>query len=167
MNSDAFSFDQEIDLFLATCRTASLATVGRLGGDAGQPHAANVQYAHDASWCLYWISSPDSAHSQHLAAHPRAAVTVYAHQDVPELIHGLQMHGTVDLVIEHGQAEWHRVWELYTRKYDFVRSVPQLREAAEKQKFYCFRPTWVRWIDNRKGFGWKIEKDLAMAEPSD
>lgn len=174
MSPDEFSFDQEVDLFLGTCRTASLSTVdsGGLsreisgGGSGGQPHAANVQYAHDASWCLYWISSPDSAHSQHLTVNPRGAVTVYAHQDVPELIHGLQMHGQIDLVVEHGQAEWHRVWELYTAKYEFVRSVPQLRKAAEKQNFYCFRPTWVRWIDNRKGFGWKIEKDLVGVDGS-
>lgn len=156
MNTDEFSFDQETELFLATCRTASLATVD----DQGQPHAANVQYAHDAGWCLHWVSAPHAAHSQNLAANPRAAVTIYAHQDVPELIHGLQLHGEVDLVIAHGQAEWHRVWDLYTRKYEFVNSLPQMRAAAQKQKFYRFRPTWLRWIDNRKGFGWKVEKHL-------
>lgn len=158
--SNDFAFDQEIDLFLATCRTASLATCEIDPSGGGQPHAANVQYAHDAGWCLYWISSPNSAHSQHLQANPRGAVTIYAHQDVPELIHGLQMHGQVDQVIAAGEAEWNRVWDLYTAKYELVRSVPQLRAAAEKQKFYRFAPTWVRWIDNRRGFGWKVEKTL-------
>ncbi|MEM1107200.1 MAG: pyridoxamine 5'-phosphate oxidase family protein [Planctomycetota bacterium] len=155
-----FAFDQETELFLATCRTASLATVDSAPGSIGQPHACNIQYAHADGFCLHWVSSPNAAHSQHLAANPRAAVTVYAHQDVPELIHGLQFHGEVDLVIEHGQAEWHRVWDLYTSKYEFVNSMPQLRAAAEKQNFYRFRPTWLRWIDNRKGFGWKVEKNL-------
>ena len=150
------TFDREIDLFLETCRTASLATVGV----EGQPHAANVQYAHDAAWCLYWISSPASLHSQHLKTNPRSAVTVYAHQDVPELIHGLQLHGEVDLVIAHGEAEWNRVWERYTAKFEFVNALPQMRAEAEKQMFYRFRPTWMRWIDNRKGFGWKVEKVL-------
>ncbi|MEM8739518.1 MAG: pyridoxamine 5'-phosphate oxidase family protein [Planctomycetota bacterium] len=158
MSAETFAVDQEIELFLATCRTASLATVS----PDGQPHAANVQYAHDSGWCLNWISSPAAAHSRHLDANPRGAVTVYAHQDVPELIHGVQMHGKVDLVIAHGQAEWHRIWDLYTAKYDFVNSLPQMRTAAEKQKFYRFRPTWVRWIDNRRGFGWKVEKTLAV-----
>ena len=162
--TDDLTFNQQIELFLATCRTASLATVGSAPGPGNQgtaqPHAANIQYAHDGDWCLHWISSPDSDHSRHLAANPRAAVTVYAHQDVPELIHGLQLHGTVDLAIAHGQAEWNRVWELYTGKFEFVKSVPQLRSAAEKQSFYRFRPTWLRWIDNRKGFGWKVEKSI-------
>lgn len=156
MTTDDFSFNQEIDLFLATCRTASLATVGA----DGRPHAANVQYAHDAAWRLHWVSSPESEHSQHLAANPHAAVTIYAHHDTPELIHGLQLHGQVDRVVAHGQAEWNEVWETYTAKFAFVNSVPQMRAAAERQKFYRFRPTWLRWIDNRKGFGWKVEKDL-------
>ncbi|MBB6428368.1 pyridoxamine 5'-phosphate oxidase family protein [Algisphaera agarilytica] len=155
--TDDLAFNQEIELFLATCRTASLATFG----SDGQPHAANLQYAHDANWCLHWISSTDSKHSQHLIENPRAAVTIYAHQDVPELIHGLQIHGTVDLAISHGQAEWNHVWELYTGKFEFVNSMPQLRSAAEQQSFYRFRPTWLRWIDNRKGFGWKVEKTLS------
>lgn len=156
MNTDAPTLNQEIDLFLATCRTASLATVNA----DGQPHAANVQYAHDAGWCLHWVSSPGSEHSRHLAANPRAAVTIYAHRDEPELIHGLQLHGRVDQVTAHGQDEWHDVWERYTAKFAFVNSMPQLRVAAEKQRFYRFRPTWLRWIDNRKGFGWKVEKTL-------
>lgn len=156
MNSTEPGFDQEVELFLATCRTASLATVD----PEGQPHAANVQYAHDESWCIYWISSTKSAHSQHLSENPRGAITIYAHQDVPEMIHGLQLHGQVDRLIEHGQAEWHRIWDHYTSKYELVRSVPQLRAAAQRQTFYCFRPTWMRWIDNRRGFGWKVEKHL-------
>ena len=148
--------DREIALFLATSRTASLATAGQ----DHQPHAANIQYAHDEDWCLHWVSSGKSEHSLHIQGNPHAAITVYAHEDQPELIRGLQFHGEVDLVISHGQAEWHRVWDLYTAKYDFIKSVPQLREAAERQKFYRFRPTWVRWIDNRRGFGWKVEKTL-------
>lgn len=156
MNTADFAFDQEIELFLATCRTASLATVD----DNGQPHAANIQYAHSANWRLHWISSPTSAHSQHLAANPRAAVTIYAHQDTPELIHGLQLRGRVDHIISRDQPDWDRVWDVYTAKFPFVNSVPKMRAAAENQYFYVFRPTWLRWIDNRKGFGWKIEKGL-------
>ncbi|MEO1235346.1 MAG: pyridoxamine 5'-phosphate oxidase family protein [Planctomycetota bacterium] len=160
MSDPSLAVDQEIELFLATCRTASLATV-----DAdGQPHAANIQYVHADGWCLHWVSSPSSAHSQHLGANPRAAITVYAHLDAPDTIHGLQLHGEVDLVIAHGQAQWHDVWDRYTAKYAFINSLPQLRAAAEKQRFYRFRPTWMRWIDNRRGFGWKVEKTLGLGQ---
>jgi uncharacterized protein YhbP (UPF0306 family) len=153
-NNDQLAIDQEIELFLATCRTASLATVD----DQGQPHAANVQYAHDGAWRLHWISSPDSAHSRHTTQKPAAAISIYAHRDEPETIHGLQMHGRVSAGIALGQEHWNRIWDLYTNKYRFVASLPQMRVAAEKQRFYVFTPTWVRWIDNRRGFGWKLER---------
>jgi uncharacterized protein YhbP (UPF0306 family) len=152
----SLDLEQEIAVFLATCRTASLATVD----PDGRPHAANVQYVSDDGWNLYWVSSPGSDHSRHLAERDRAAVTVYAHDDRPERIHGVQMHGHVDQVIAHGQDAWNRVWERYVAKFQFIQSMPQLRDAAERQKFYRFAPTWLRWIDNRKGFGWKVEKDL-------
>ena len=157
MDHPPLEFDQEVELFLATCRTATLATVDA----AGHPHAANVQVAHDAGWRLHWVSSPDSAHSRHLANRPAAAMTLYAHRDEPELIHGLQLHGRVDPPVAASDAAWERLWSLYAGKYPFVEADPQMRAAATRQRFYIFRPSWLRWIDNRRGFGFKIEKRLA------
>ncbi|NJL30135.1 MAG: hypothetical protein HC898_00075 [Phycisphaerales bacterium] len=34
-------------------------------------------------------------------------------------------------------------------------------KAVESQSFFCITPMWVRWLDNRKGFGFKVEIDLA------
>ncbi len=153
---DRLAFDQEVSLFLATCRTASLATVG---GD-GQPHAANVQYAHDADFRLYWVSSPGSDHSRDLEGDGRAAVTVYAHDDRPDNIHGLQLRGIVSTVDAGDEAEWNRVWELYTTKFAFVASNPQLKAAVEAQAFFALKPTWLRWIDNRVSFGFKVERSI-------
>ena len=144
---------REVTLFLATCRTASLATHGDVG-----PHAANIQYVSDGALRLYWVSNPASLHSGHLAADPRAAVTIYSHTDAPDDIHGLQMRGTVAEV--SGLSEWGRVWEMYSAKFPFVASAPKLIEAVRSQKFYAFTPTWLRWIDNRRGFGFKVEKQL-------
>lgn len=154
---DGLAFAQQVSVFLASCRTASLATVGR----GGQPCGANVQYVHDDDFVMYWVSSPTSQHSENLTADPRAAVTVYAHDDRAESIHGLQLRGSVAAVrAERNDAEWNRVWELYTEKFAFVASNPQLRAAVEQQRFYAFTPTWLRWIDNREAFGFKVEKSL-------
>ena len=149
-----FSFDEEVPLFLATCRTASLATVG----DSGQPHTANIQYAQDAAMRLHWVSSSDAQHSRDLASNPQAAVTVYGHDDQAMRIHGVQMRGTVQTIGDPGL--WNEVWELYTAKFAFVAAMPQLRQIVEQQTFYRFTPTWARWIDNRRGFGWNMEKTL-------
>jgi len=150
-----FAFDQEVELFLATCRTMSLCTAD----NEGNPHAANVQYCHDGSWKVYWVSKETSLHSQHLVTRPRCALTVYGHDDRAVEIHGLQLRGTAAPVADKG--EWNRVWELYTGKFTFIQSMPAMQKAVQEQTFYCFTPTWLRWIDNRKEFGFKVEKDLS------
>ena len=146
------SIDQEIESFLAISKTASLATV-----DAhGLPCAANIQYAHDKAWKLYWVSSMSSAHSVNVGAKPQAAVTIYAQMDSPESIHGLQMRGQVALIDDD---ELEDALSLYIAKYPFV-AEPPFSDAIKRQRFYRFVPTWLRWIDNRKGFGWKVEKTI-------
>lgn len=146
------STDQQIAAFLAVCRTASLATVDR----AGHACAANVQYASDDAWRLYWVSSAASAHSVNLATRPNAAITIYAHLDSPEQIHGLQMRGRGEVLDGH---EVERAYKLYAAKYPFVTG-PPYDKAMKLQLFYRLTPTWVRWIDNRQGFGWKREITL-------
>ncbi len=145
--------DPQIADFLAAHRTASLATVDA----AGLPHAANVQYVSDDALNLYWVSSTASEHSQHLADRPGSAITVYAHVDAPDQIHGVQMHGTAELLSDAAAVTLVRA--LYEATYPFA-AEPPYRDAVAAQSFYRFRPTWVRWIDNRRGFGWKHEKTL-------
>lgn len=144
--------DQQIETFLATCKTASLATVDM----HGNPFAANIQYAHDNHWRLYWVSSMSSAHSLNLDHKRDAAITIYAHQDSPEKIHGLQLRGRAKM-LDGGRLD--EAYKLYAGKYPFVTG-PPYDKAMKLQLFYCFTPTWLRWIDNRKGFGWKVEKTL-------
>lgn len=144
--------DQQIETFLAVCKTASLATVDT----HGHPCAANIQYVHDSHWRLYWVSSMSSLHSVNIEGHREAAVTIYAHQDAPEMIHGLQMRGQAEM-LEGGRLE--EVHQLYAQKYPFITG-PPYDQAMKLQLFYCFTPTWLRWIDNRKGFGWKFEKSV-------
>ncbi len=154
--STPLAFDQEIALFLATARTAGLATTD---GD-GFPHACNIQFVSDAGLKLYWVSSPSSAHSVNLTIRPECAITVYAHDDRAENIHGLQMHGLAEEITPQDAPRWNDTFDRYTDKFAFVKSNPQLMKAVENQSFYCFAPTWLRWIDNRVRFGFKIEKSF-------
>jgi hypothetical protein len=141
---------QEARALLAACRTVALATVD----EAGHPHAANVQVGCDEQLRLVWVSKPDAAHSRHLAARPRVAVTVYHPDDRPEQIRGVQMHGTAEAVA-HDSA-----WPTYLAALPFVGD-PPYREAVARQQFYRFTPTWLRWIDNRRGFGHRVERTLS------
>lgn len=144
---------------LATCRTASLATVDT----DGQPHAANIQYAFDGQLNLYFVSSPDAAHSRHIAQKPAVAVAVYDHHDSePALIHGLQLHARATAISD--PVERAKALALYTARFPFITTEPKLAAAVERQSFYKLTPTWLRLIDNRRGFGWKVEMDLVANE---
>lgn len=159
--STDFDLIATVTQFLDGCRTASLATA-----DAdGRPHAANVQYARgngdgDSTLTLYWVSDPGSEHSRHLADRPDAGITIYSHDDTATNIHGVQLRGRCEVVPD--EEAWGHVWDLYTRKYPVVTTMPQVREMIDdgRQCFYRFTPTWIRWIDNRRGFGWKVERGL-------
>ena len=145
----------QIDAFLGRCRTASLATVG---GD-GRPHAANVQFVHDADLRLCWVSPPDAAHSRHIERLGRAAATVYAHADAdPATIHGVQLHGVAAPLPADGD-DVVGARALYVAKYPFV-DEPPFSAMLDALRFYRLAPDWIRWIDNRRGFGWKAELTL-------
>lgn len=151
-DTSAFDATAVARTILEQCKTASLATVD----DQGLPCAANIQFVSDDAMQLLWVSKPESQHSTNLSLKPDAAVTVYAHDDRAPNIHGLQLRGTVT-VIEGGNREWHHAFEAYTAKYPFAGTMPQFREAIEKQAFYRFTPTWVRLVDNRQRFGFKVQ----------
>jgi hypothetical protein len=146
-------FSREAAVVLAAGRTATLATVD----EHGRPHAANVQFVHDDQLRVYFVSDPKTAHSRHVARDPRVAMTVYGHSDNrPHGIHGLQLHGRCEAL--EADPDRRHAWELYSAKFVFVSSDPQMRQLTESLNFYRVTPTWMRLIDNRRGFGWKMER---------
>ena len=148
-------FNQEIRAFLSTWRTMSLATV-----DAqGHAHAANLQFVADDQLCLYYVSSLSSAHSEHIVIDPRVAATIYAHTDEHTQIHGLQLHGRCEQVVDVTQKQ--RIWELYVNRFDFITGNPMFESFLRSEEFFKVTPTWLRWIDNRRSFGFKMEQTLS------
>ena len=143
--------------FLDSHQTATVATVD----EAGQPHAANVQYVSDASMNLYFISAPHSAHSRHLLQRKTAAVTVYDHDDRPNRIRGLQIHAAGDLLDDLDAHD--AVLALYLRKFPFA-AATDFRKLIAAQHFFRLQPRWVRLIDNTRSFGFKAEQDLPAGE---
>jgi uncharacterized protein YhbP (UPF0306 family) len=53
--------------------------------------------------------------------------------------------------------EWDHAWELYVAKFPFVM---ELKAIVERNTLYAFIPSWVRQVDNRRGFGFKQEWSL-------
>ncbi len=125
-------------------------------GPDGEPHAAPVYFAAQAGGPFYFFSDPASQHSQDLATDPRAAAALHPLVAGWQEIRGLQMRGEVNAVAPG--AEWERAWQLYREKFPFVE---KLKEAVASSQLYAFTPRWIRLVDNRKGFGYKEERETS------
>jgi flavin prenyltransferase len=124
-------------------------------GAEGEPHAAPVYFAAEGELCFYFFSDPASQHGQDVAADARAAGAIHPLVAGWQEIRGLQMRGRVRTVAQG--AEWERAWQLYRAKFPFVE---KLKEAIAGSQLYAFVPDWIRLVDNRKGFGYKDEREL-------
>jgi hypothetical protein len=137
---------------LLTLTTMSLATLSQ----QGYVHSAPVYFAAGEGVQLYFFSDPDSQHGRDVAQNPRAAVSIYPECSDWQEIRGLQMHGEVfDLQVGH---QWDLGWKVYREKFPFVQG---LQAVIEQNRFYIFRPQWIRLVDNRRGFGFKQEWNLS------
>ncbi len=147
------------DLFLVS--TMTLSTQGPEG-----PHAVPIYFASEpvkdletllnqgqAGLRLYFLSDPGSLHGRHLAAIPQAAAAIYpAAPEGWQNIRGLQMHGVVQR-LETGPA-WEKAWQCYQAKFPFV---AMLKQVVAINALYALTPTWLRLVDNARGFGFKRE----------
>jgi uncharacterized protein YhbP (UPF0306 family) len=104
---------------------------------------------------LYWLSSGNSRHSTNVSAHPQAAVAVHQAVWRWKEIRGVQMEGAVKLVDEPAERGW--VVGQYVARFHLR---PELYAAIESSALFCFRPVWVRYLDNRRGFGFSVEASL-------
>lgn len=149
-----------IAVFLAGHTTLALATIG----PDGVPGVAPVFYASDDRLNLYFLSEPDTAHGQNLAANPAAAGAIYADGQDWRAIRGLQVRGRAmpapPAVLAHAAA-------VYGRKYAFVAALlagatgpAVLSGPLARARFYVLRPAWLRLVDNTVAFGFKQELAL-------
>jgi len=150
---------QRLLTFLADHDTMTVATVDR----EGQPQAAAVFYAADERVQLYFLSSPNSRHSQNLQRNSRVAATVHGDGQPWQEIQGLQIEGTAERVAS--VQELARAARVYARRFPFLKDIltgtgdgpPILRGPVASSRFYVLRPAWIRLIDNSQGFGYREE----------
>jgi 4-hydroxy-3-polyprenylbenzoate decarboxylase len=121
----------------------------------GAVHAAAVYFAAGPDNCLVFFSEPDSQHARDLAANPQAAATIQPQVSAYTEIRGLQLRGRVRPLAPG--PEWEQAFALYQAKFAFVAG---LADVLAKNTLYQFTPGWIRLVDNRRGFGFKEEKNL-------
>ena len=134
-------------------RDVSVMTLATSGPDG--PWAADVYFAADG-WNLIFLSSPRSRHCRDISALPMCAVTI--HPQPPGSwrdITGLQLTGTARPA--EGPKELAHVLRRYVSKFpfanDLVSSPGTAASLATSARPHIFVPTWIRLVDNTRGFG--------------
>jgi len=116
------------------------------------PHAASVYFVADDHLSLYFLSAPASQHARDLAENPLAAVTIAPLAERWQEIRGLQMRGQVAEIPNGFQSL--AGWARYLAKFPYVEN---FEIEVLKNRFYAFKPDWIRLVDNRVRFGYKQE----------
>ncbi|RME78086.1 MAG: pyridoxamine 5'-phosphate oxidase [Chloroflexi bacterium] len=140
--------------FLAEHTTLTLATVG----EDGRPQAAALFYAETPALHLIFISEAKTRHSRNIASNPRIAATIQSDGQSWSEIQGLQLEGLCEPLSGKDAA---RARQVYLDKFPFIGQNKVLEMALSLVTFYRITPTWIRLIDNRRGFGHKEELRLA------
>jgi uncharacterized protein len=145
------SLTQTIHNFLATHNTLSLAMTGA----EGQPHACALFYAAGLDLTLYFLSDPKTDHARFIEAGAQVAATIEANNQDWNSICGLQLHGFASPCREADEKKTARA--IYAARYPFVAKAETLAAPLARACYYRITPSWIRLIDNTRGFGHKEE----------
>jgi len=140
----------QIQPFLASHTTLSLATINLDGG----PQSAVLFYAETDELSLVFTSERKTQHSKNIARDNRVAGAIYADGQDWQSIQGIQFEG---ICSELSGADGREAKTIYITKYPFITKNKLLEIALSKAVFYRINPTWIRLVDNSRGFGYKRE----------
>jgi uncharacterized protein YhbP (UPF0306 family) len=139
--------DPAVEEILSTS-TLALST----SGPTGRPFGTPVFFAATETLDLVFFSDPGTLHVRHAVERPEVAATIYPETGDWLEIRGLQVAGSVERILPG--PDWERAWAAYVRKFTFVAN---LRPLVDSSWLLVLVPTWIRLIDNRRGFGFKRE----------
>lgn len=149
---------QKLDAIAALLHSQNTLTLSTCD-EAGWPQATPLFYLADADLRLYWLSSANSEHSRHVVREPRVAAAVYREAASWKEIRGVQMRGAAAVVTD---KLWRKdIVERYCERFHLSMF---FRLAITQSELFCFRPSWVRYIDNGTRFGFKFEIALPVAD---
>ncbi len=143
---------ERVRLLVLSQTTLALATAD----ENSTPRTTPLFYLADDALRLYWFSSRSSLHSKNLARNPRASVAVFRQVESWRQIQGIEMQGSAAIVAAKPLRE------SITRDYCERFQLGNLFALAiGRSALYCFTPSWLRYIDNTRRFGYKFEIELS------
>jgi uncharacterized protein YhbP (UPF0306 family) len=137
-----------IAAFLKDQSTLALATVAA----DGSPRVTPLFYLLEDDLRMYWFSSASSEHSRSLRRNPAAAVTVYRPAERWREIRGVQMRGAASVIGD--RARRRSIAEAYAERFQLGKV---LQAGIARSSLYVFEPSWIRYIDNSRRFGYRFE----------
>lgn len=125
--------------FLAQQHLLSLATID----ETGAPYCTSCFYVFDEkNHSFIFASSEDTNHIEHIQANPKVAGTVALQTKQIGKIQGIQLTGMV-----------HRAKKEDSKRY--LKAFPYA--LAMNPKLWCLHVAYIKYTDNRFGFGKKEE----------
>jgi uncharacterized protein len=150
LNPDDKRLEPRLSAVLALLRGQSTMTLSTCD-DAGWPQATPLFYYVDDDLGLHWYSAAHSAHSKHILRERRVSVAVSVPTEQWREIRGVQMRGEVSMIT--GQAR-NTINGLFCARFDLGAT---FRLVMMQSRLFRFQPSWIRYLDNTKGLGYKFE----------
>jgi uncharacterized protein YhbP (UPF0306 family) len=123
--------------------------------DSEGPQACAVWYAAGEDLTLYFLSAQSTRHGAALADGGKIAFAIQRDDQEWRSIQGVQGRGLCRPVTPEQRAN---AWQAYSRRFPFViKPVQAIAAALAAMTLFSISPTWLRLIDNTKGFGHKEE----------
>jgi uncharacterized protein YhbP (UPF0306 family) len=142
--------------WLRSQTTLVLATAG----ENSLPRSTPLFFIADDDLRLYWFSSPSSLHSRNCARNPQASIAISKDAHRWQQIQGVQMQGSVSIVTDRSLRN--KIARAYSARFQLGNL---FAFTIRRSSLYCFRPSWVRYLDNSRRFGYKFELNLPADSP--
>lgn len=144
----------KLDRIRSLLRSQTTLVLATTGEDC-LPRSTPLFFIADDGLRLYWFSSRSSLHSRNCARSPEASIAISRDVRRWQQIEGVQMQGMVSIVTDRGLRN--SIAGEYTARFQLG---DLFAFAIRRSSLYCFRPYWVRYLDNSRRFGYKFELNL-------
>jgi len=130
--------------YLSTQKLMSLAT----SDGKGNLWSATVYFYHDSGFNLYFMSAPDTLHSQFIAVNKRASFTICdTHQD--EVSEKIGIQGAGECVHVNDETECKEIIENWNRKFT-KKPAPSWESMKGNSLFYKISPKRIKFFNTSK-----------------
>jgi uncharacterized protein YhbP (UPF0306 family) len=125
------------------------------------PRSTPLFFVADEDLRLYWFSSRSSLHSKNCVRHPEVSIAVSRNVHRWQEIEGVQMQGLVSIVTDPALRK--PIACDYSARFQLGNF---FTFAIQRSSLYCFAPSWVRYLNNARRFGYKFELNLLINSPN-